>query len=336
MTKRQEAGMTEPLDDLIAQAGFDVDGIIGAENIKKFPDGKYYYLPANKNIGAVLINMTALEAAGEKIPASWTWEEFAALATKLNKGEMKGTVLDPALATFGDLMVQTAKAKDSYIAEDGTSNFDSPALRKGMELQKSLEDQGIMMKYSEAVAGKITVQNELLTGKAAMAASQIYIIRYIKDVQNFPHDFKIGFAPYPQFTAGGNVNPGGGMGDYMSINKNSKNKEAVMKFMSWYLQEGNMGMTPGGRIPSNKKADAAQIASILIGEDKNLIDEESLKTMLAGSYTFPTSYDVPVPTELKAVYREELEKYLLGAQAIDKAVETMKSRGDSTIQGAKK
>ncbi|WP_167746995.1 ABC transporter substrate-binding protein [Cohnella luojiensis] len=336
MTKRQEAGMTEPLDDLIAQAGFDVDGIIGSENIKKFPDGKYYYLPANKNIGAVLINMTALEAAGEKIPASWSWDEFAALATKLNKGEMKGTTLDPALSTFGDLVLQTAKAKDSYIAEDGKSNFNSPALKKGMELQKSLEDQGIMMKYSEAVAGKITVQNELLTGKAAMSASQIYIIRYIKDVQNFPHDFKIGFAPYPQFTAGGNVNPGGGMGDYMSINKNSKNKEAVMKFMSWYLQEGNMGMTPGGRIPSSKKADAAQIASILIGEDKNLIDEESLKAMLAGSYTFPTSYDVPVPTELKAVYREELEKYLLGAQPIDKAVETMKSRGDSTIQGAKK
>ncbi|RTE02558.1 ABC transporter substrate-binding protein [Paenibacillus whitsoniae] len=336
MTKRQSAGMAEPLDDLIAKVGFDVNGTIGAENIKKFPDGKYYYLPANKNVGAVLFNKKALDASGEKLPTAWTWDDFAALATKLNKGEMKGTMLDPALASFGDLVLQTDKPQDWFITADGSSNFNSPAIKKGLEMQQSLESKGVMMKYSEAVAGKITVQNELLTGKAAMAASQIYIIRYIKDTKSFPHDFKVAFAPYPQFKAGGNINPGGGMGDYMSINKNSKNKEAAMKFMSWYLQEGNMAMVAGGRIPTNKKADPAKIASILIGDAKDLIDEDSLKALLAGSYTFPTSYNVPVPTELTAVYKDEMEKYLLGAQPIDKTLETMKKRADDTIKGAKK
>ncbi|BFT70433.1 ABC transporter substrate-binding protein [Paenibacillus sp. P36] len=336
MTKRQAAGMAEPLDDLIAKAGFDVEGVIGSANIKKFADGKYYYLPANKNVGAVLFNKKALDEAGEKLPTAWTWDDFSALAAKLNKGERKGTMLDPALSTFGEIVLQTGKAKDSFIADDGTSNFNSPALKKGLELQQSLESKGIMMKYSEAVAGKITVQNELLTGKAAMTPSQIYIIRYIKDTKSFPHDFKVAFAPYPQFTAGGNVNPGGGMGDYMSINKNSKNKEAAMKFISWYLQEGNMSMVPGGRIPTNKKADAGKIASILIGDAKDLIDEDSLKALLAGSYTFPTAYNVPVPTELKAIYKDEMEKYLLGVQPIDKTLETMKTRSDTTIKGAKK
>lgn len=336
ITKRQAAGMAEPLDDLIAKVGFDVEGIIGASNIKKFADGKYYYLPANKNLGAVLFNKKALDEAGEKLPTAWTWDDFSAMATKLNKGDRKGTMLDPALSWFGDLVLQTSKPQDWSIAADGTSNFNSPAMKKGLELQQGLESKGVMMKYSEAVAGKITVQNELLTGKAAMTASQIYIIRYIKDTKSFPHDFKVSFAPYPQFTAGGNVNPGGGMGDYMSINKNSKNKEASMKFISWYLQEGNMAMVPGGRIPTSKKADAAKIASILIGDAKDLIDEESLKSLLAGSYTFPTSYNVPVPTELKAILKEEMEKYLLGAQPLDKALETMKTRSDASIKGAKK
>ncbi|NOU67217.1 extracellular solute-binding protein [Paenibacillus sp. LMG 31461] len=336
MTKRQAAGMAEPLDDLIAKASFDVEGIIGAANIKKFADGKYYYLPANKNLGAVLFNMKALDAAGEKLPTAWTWDDFSAMATKLNKGEMKGTMLDPALSWFGDTVLQTAKPQDWVIAADGTSNFNNPAMKKGLEMQKSLEDKGVMMKYSEAVAGKITVQNELLTGKTAMTASQIYIIRYIKDIKSFPHDFKVAFAPYPQFTAGSNINPGGGMGDYMSINKNSKNKDAAFKFISWYLQEGNMAMVPGGRIPTNKKADAGKIASILIGDAKDLIDEASLKALLAGNYTFPTSYNVPVPTELRAIFKDEMEKYLLGAQPLDKALDTMKTRGDMTIKGAKK
>ncbi|QGQ95596.1 extracellular solute-binding protein [Paenibacillus psychroresistens] len=336
ITKRMQSGMAEPLDDLIAATGFDVEGIIGAANIKKFPDGKYYYLPANKNIGSVLFNKSALDEVGEKIPTEWTWDEFSALATKLNKGERKGTMLDPQLSWFGDTVLQTSKPADWQIAEDGSSNYNSPAMKKGLELQKNLEDSDVMIKYAEAVAGKLTVQNELLTGKAAMVASAIYIIRYIKDIKSFPHDFQIAFAPYPQYEKGGNVNPGGGMGDYMSINKNSANKEAAMKFVSWYLQEGNMSMVPGGRIPSNKKADTAKIASLLIGDAGNLIDQESLQTMLSGSFTNPTGYNVPAPTELKQIFKDEMEKYLLGAQTIDKTLETMKSLADTTIKSVKK
>ncbi len=135
ITKRQAAGMAEPLDDLIANVGFDVEGIIGASNIKKFADGKYYYLPANKNLGAVLFNKKALDEAGEKLPTAWTWDDFSAMATKLNKGDRKGTMLDPALSWFGDLVLQTSKPQDWSIASDGTSNFNSPAMKKGLELQ---------------------------------------------------------------------------------------------------------------------------------------------------------------------------------------------------------
>ncbi|MBO9607191.1 MAG: extracellular solute-binding protein [Paenibacillaceae bacterium] len=336
MTKRVQAGMAIPLDDLIAKQGFDVEGIIGATNIKKFPDGKYYYLPAASNVGAVLINKKALDEAGEKLPTSWTWDEFAAMAKKLTKGTRKGTMQDPALGNFGEFMLVSDKPVDAYLAADGTSNFNSPALKKGLELQKSLEDSGSMVKRAEAVAGKLTYQNELLTDKAAMVVGAIYLIRYIKDTANFPHDFQIVFAPVPQMKAGNNVNNGGGMGDFMSINKNSANKEAAMKFMDWYLKEGNMSMVPGGRIPTNKKADQAKIAQMLIGDAEKLIDKASLQAVLSGNYTYPTSYNVPVPTELKQVYTEEMEKYLLGSQNIDKTMENLKSRGDSTIKTAKK
>lgn len=335
ITKRMQSGMAEPLDDLIANASFDLEGIIGSENIKKFPDGKYYYLPANKNIGITLFNMSALEEAGETLPTEWTWDEFTDMALKLNKGERKGTMLDPQLAWFGDLVLITSKPKDWSIAEDGSSNFNSPAMKKGLEIQKKLEDEGAMVKYTEAVVGKLTTQNELLTGKAAMVPTALYMIRYVKDKENYPHDFKIGFAPFPQNDKGGNVNPNGGMGDYMSINPKSEDKEAAMQFISWYLQEGSMSMVPGGRIPTNKKADFAKITSMLIGDAGELIDEKSLQTALSSSYVFPTAYNVPAPTELKAIFREEMEKYLLDVQPIEKTLEIMKSRADEAIKNAK-
>lgn len=336
MTKRVQSGVVEPLDEWISKSGFDVEGIIGTANIRKFSDGKFYYLPANKNVGAVLINKNALDEVGEKVPTSWNWDDYANLARKLNKGERKGTAQDPVLNNFGEQVLATSKPQDSYINENGKSNFDSPALKKGLELQKSLEDEGVMIKYAEAVASKLTYQNELLTGKAAMVPSAIFLLRYIKDRQNFPHDFKISFAPYPQYEPGWNVNVSGGMGDYMSINKNSANKEEAMKFIDWYLKEGNLSMVPGGRIPTSKQADIVKVTELLVGDAGDLIDTDSLSALLAGDYTFPTVYNVPAPVELSQLYKEEMEKYLLGAQSIDKTLEMLKSRADSIIESAKK
>lgn len=336
MTKRVDAGMVAPLDDLIAQDGFDVDGIIGSDNIKKFADGHYYYLPASKSYGFTLINKAALDAAGETLPTSWTWDQYAELAKKLTNGDMKGSVQDPALNNYGEMVLTESKPKDAYIKDDGSSNFDSDALKAGFELQKKMQDEGSETPRAEAVANKLTYQDGLLTGKAAMAASQIYLIRYIKDTENYPHDFQMVFAPMPQFKAGDNVDFGGGMGDFMSINKNSSNKEAAMQFIDWYLKEGNMSLVAGGRIPSNKQADQAKVVDLLVGDAGNLIDKTSLQAILTAEWTFPTSYNVPVPAELRQVLKDELDKYLLGAESIDDAMKNLKKNGDDTINSAKK
>jgi multiple sugar transport system substrate-binding protein len=335
MSKRVDAGMALPLDDLIKQIGFDVEGIIGASNIKKFAD-KYYYLPANRNIGTVMLNKKALDEAGEKVPAAWTWDDFNALAIKLNKGDRKGVMIEPSIYTLSEMMLASSKPQDPYLTADGTSNFNSPVMQKSFEMLKNLETAGVMKKYSEVVAGKLSFQNELLTGKTAMVPSALYMMRYLKDTKNFPHDFPVAFAPMPQIQAGGNVNPNGGMGDYMSINKSTPNKEAAMKFIDWYLKEGSLPMVPGGRIPTNKKADSAKIASMLIGDASNLIDTASLTSLLSAQYTYPTLYNVPVAKQLKTMYLEELEKYLLNAQPIDKALANMKTRADDAIKKAKK
>jgi len=335
MTKRIQAGMAEPLDGLMEKVGFNVEEIIGKSNINLPEDGKIYYLPASRSIGSILINKSALDEAGEKVPESWTWDEFAELAKKLNKEERKGLVLEPAQNTLGEYVAVTAKPKDWFIQDDGTSNFNNPALKKGLELQKSLEESGVLIKYSEAVAGKITLQNEFLTGKAAMAPGASYLIRYIKDTKNFPHDWQVVFAPFPQYEKGGKVNPGGGLGDYMSINKNSKNKESAMKFLDWYIKKGNMSMVPGGRIPSSKTVDFIKIADLLVGDANNLMDKSSLQNLLAGDHIYPTSHNVPSPQELRSVYKEEMEKYLFGMQPVDKTLETMKTRADGILKSAK-
>ena len=92
--RRENAGMTAPLDDMIKKENFDVDGVIGNSNILKFND-QYHYLPAFKSVDFVVLNKKALDEAGEKVPTDWTWDDYLTLAGKLNKGDRKGSFITP-------------------------------------------------------------------------------------------------------------------------------------------------------------------------------------------------------------------------------------------------
>ncbi|NQX71343.1 extracellular solute-binding protein [Paenibacillus alba] len=334
MDKRINAGMIEPLNDLIPKVGFDVDGVIGNDNIMK-KDGKIYYLPGTKSVNGMMINKSSLDAVGEKVPFDWTWDEYVALAKKLTKQGQFGGFLEPNWEPIALDVITSAQPVNAYYAPDGTSNLNNPAMRKGLEIQKQLLDAKALIPYAEGVANKVNGQDQLLTGKAAMVYTGTYLIRYIKDDKAYPNrNFQIAFAPTPQWEKGKNVNRGG-LGDNISINAKSQNKEASMKFLAWYLNEGNTDMIPGGRIPSNKKADMNKIADLLFGDKGQYFDKDSFMKVLQGNYTFKLTTITTASAEIRKIVTEESEKYFMGSQSIDKAVEALKLRSDQAIKAAK-
>ena len=333
--RRENANMTEPLDELIAKYNFDVEGIIGEENLIKYQD-QIHYLPAYKNIDFVVLNKKALDEAGVQTPTSWTWDEFAALAGKLNHGTRKGAFVTPgADMLIGKFTLVSAQPKDAFYTEDGLSNLDHPAMKKGLEIQKALYDDGVMVGWGEALANKLDPANELLTGKAAMVYGGAWMMRSLKDTSKWPRDFAVAFAPAPQYELGTNVN-NGGMNDFMSINKNSQHKEEAFKFIAWYLQEGNIDMIPGGRIPTNKQADFDQVTQMIVGDAKDIIDAESLAYVLRGDYTFAVRENAAAFPQITNITKEEAEKYFMGQQTADEAVAAMKKRADQAIEAERK
>ncbi|TXK77371.1 ABC transporter substrate-binding protein [Paenibacillus sp. N3.4] len=333
--RRVNAGVTFPLDDLISKYKFNVDDIIGKDNVVLFK-GKKHYLPAIKLLSSVLINQTALEKAGEKIPVQgWTWDDYMALAEKLNTPDQKGSfILAP-----GDNMVRFSiienKPIDSYYTADGMSTFDSPAVKKGLEYQKALQDKGLSVKWPDIIANKLVPQSELLTGKAAMVFGGTHLLRSVKDTKSFPHDFKTIFAPVPQLEKGGKVNTAG-FNDLMSINNTSPNKDEAFQFISWYLTEGDLLMIPGGRLPSSKKIDVDKVADLMVGDAANLINVDSLKALIKGDYTFPVQTISTALPEMTKIINEETEKYVMGVQPLEKTIQSMKTRADQAIKAEKK
>ena len=334
LSRRIDAGMAEPLDDWIQQSGFDLEGMIGTANITKFSD-KVYYLPGTKSMNVMFINKSMLDAIGEKVPTDWTWEEYEALALKLTKSGQYGAYLNPAWEPLPNETMITAKPVDSWFAEDGSSNFDSEAARQGLEIQKRLYEGNALVPYAEGVANKIQPQDELLKGKAALVYSGTYLLRYIKDDEAYPNrDFQVAFAPLPQTAKGNNMN-NGGFGDKISINSKSKNKEAAMKFLKWYIEEGNLDLIPGGRIPSSSKTDVVKVAELMIGDKEQYFDKESFMNILQASYTFKTNLDLTALAEQRKILTEESEKYFMNVQSLDETVANLKKRADEAIAGAK-
>jgi multiple sugar transport system substrate-binding protein len=335
LNRRITAGMAEPLDELIAAAGFDVDGVIGNDNIRKV-DGNTYYLSSSKSYQMIMLNKKSLEAVGESVPVEWTWDQFADLSRKLTKDGQYGAYFNPGWEPIAYDMAMTQQPTDVYYGADGLSTFQSlPSFKKGLELQKALIDEKVTYPFAEAAMNKLQPQDELLNGKAAMVFTGSYLIRYIKDEQAYPNrDFQVAFAQIPQYEAGTNVNSGG-LGDHLMINPKSENKEAAMKFIAWYLLEGNMDMVPGGRMPSNKQADMNEVASLLIGESEKYIDRESLVRLLESDSTFKKFTKTPGQSEIQKAFKEEAEKLFMNAQSIDDTLANLKKRADDAINAAK-
>lgn len=334
LSRRIDAGMAEPMDDLIVKSGFDVDGVIGKDNITKYNE-KMYYLPGSKSMNLMFINKSMLDAVGEKVPTDWTWEEYEALALKLTKQGQYGAYFNPAWEPLANETMISAKPIDPWFAADGTSNFNSEATKKGLEMQKRLLVGKALVPYAEGVANKIQPQDELLKGKAALVYTGTYLIRYVKDDVAYPNrDFKVAFAPLPQMEKGTNAN-NGGLADKIAINSKSENKEASMKFLAWYLEEGSLELVAGGRIPSSAKIDITKVAELMIGDKEKYIDKESFVNVLKASYTFKSNLNITALAEQRKILTEESEKFFMDVQSIDETIASLKKKNDEAIIKAK-
>ncbi|MBJ6362029.1 ABC transporter substrate-binding protein [Paenibacillus sp. GCM10012307] len=332
--RRMNAGMTASLDELIQKAGFDVDAVIGNDNVIR-QDGQIFYLPAMKQISMVLFNETALTAAGEPLPTDWTWDDYVALAGKLTNNGVFGSFIEAPGEILPKILLTLKQPQDSYYDAEGLSSFGSDAVEKGMQLQKQLYDEKSMVSWPESISSNLKPYSELFTGQANMILGGTHLMRYVKNTQEFPREFKVAFAPNPQYAKGEKVNIAG-FNDLISINSNSAHKEEAMSFISWYLTEGNTAMIPGGRIPTNKQADMDEVVELFVGEAEDFINVESLKQVLSIDYVFPKQVKSVAYAELTKILTEESEKYMMNAQSLEQAMEKVKARADQAIQAESK
>ncbi|HIW32198.1 MAG TPA: extracellular solute-binding protein [Candidatus Paenibacillus intestinavium] len=316
--KRVDAGVALDLTSRLGE--YNIDEKMGPDAKLWQLDGTYYGMPTKKNASFVALNQNALEKANLKIPKEWTWDEYKEYAKILNQdfdyGLVQSTVsfmdpLDSVLENIG------------YTKADGSSNMDNEYTVKWLEISNEMMtvDKSTPT-LGEQLTSKMPVENMFLGGEAAMLSIGEWLIRSSNNLDEYPRDFKIAFAPIPRLLENSeDFITSGGLGDFISVNAKSKNQDAAWKFLQWYADGGMAPMAAGGRLPSSKDMDASVALDNLLGDKANTYDVDSLKYVLFEDTT-PT-FVRNLAQEVIDLRTQEYEKYFLGGQNAQDAAANM-------------
>jgi multiple sugar transport system substrate-binding protein len=332
--KRADGGLIEPLDSYLA--GFDPDKEFGKTENKW--DNKTWCLIANMQPYLVYCNMKAFEEASLKVPAAWTWAEFFDAAKKLTKGSGPQKRYGVWFNPFGQEPALWIKDNDFIYKGACETNFDDPLFEWSFNqrVKMELEDKTGLAR-ADITAGKIQVQNAFLQGQVAMLAVGSWVLRYVKDLANFPRDWKTAFAPLPMDADKAYTVRPGNCDDRVAINSKATNKAAAWKFMKWWTTEGYVNMTPFGRTTlwrGRKPEESAQALISDFPDYAKYLDVDTYKSVMFGKMdmSFPRSTQTVGLAEINQVVTEESDKIFLGESKLKDGLTNMKKRADEVLK----
>lgn len=338
LKKRIDNGFAYPLDELFDDVGFNIEGDYDEAIEEKKIDGHYYSLPAKKMTSMILYNKDMFDENGIPYPsADWTYEEFLDTAKKLTKGEGNDKVYGYFFPGYDSGQPATSMlvgklGADWMYSEDGASTqIDTADVEDVTEKYLERVEEGIEPSYVDVTTQKMEPANMLLTGKAAMVYGD-WVVRDVKDISNYPHNFKVGFATMPRLSEDQESNYTTSYTDDMSINSKSEHPEEAMKFIKWYIEEGMDYVAPFARIPACKKYDDEKVASLIFGDQEELFDMESAKSIYLAGTDFSIRKNLTAATEINTILTEEFDKVFAGSQSVEETLQNAQKRADEKIE----
>lgn len=326
-----KAGVMEPLDDYFKKEGVNFDDIY---NYHFKEDGKTYAVPTFETTWFVMLNKNLLDKAGLPIPPlNWTWDDYREYAKKLTSGTGKDKIYGSYMHNWPDYIKMGIYVNNtSPLFYDKNKNLvvDQPMFKDWMKLRYDMENvDKSQVPYSDVKAMNLAYRTQFFSGQVGMLATGAWMISEIQNVAKYPHDFVTAFAPLPTFE---NSPEGRTFGDshYFGISKNSKHKEEAYKFLRFY-SENRSKIGPLTGFTGVKNQDRAKIVKDLIGSNGKYYDINSLVNVYNNpkfqvNYLKDSSDLSNVEKQVGDIVSQESEKYLMGAQPLDKSIQNMEDQ----------
>jgi len=212
------AGLLEPLDDKI-----------DAEKLKLIPGPDKYLTVDDHRYGVVFENSNyGMFYNKDLIPeAPKTFEEFVQTAKDTTKGDVYGLAFRQTQAEEAGVWQDIFNYVLGFGGDwsDGEKlTIDSPKVIEGLKAYQQLYDANVIPKGADAA----TFRKMFANGKVGMELNNGGYVTATKSA-NANLNFSVARIPFPEKKQGALLAP-------ITINANSKHKDASMNFISWLLE----------------------------------------------------------------------------------------------------
>lgn len=281
---------------------------------------------------AVFANQEILDEAGITIPDPWTIEDYVTLSQELSGDFVYGAYAPPDIA-------RQILGSNYWYKEGATeSNFDHPAFRQSWETHRGMIDDGAAFPWTDVLARNLRVyqQNLFLTGQIALWPSQYFVLRYINDTEEFPHDFITTTLPLPVPQGADPVYNTGVTGNWITMNPSSEKQDAAWEFMNFRITDGARFYLAAGKQPAFPGTDQAAVIAGLLGENS----EERYNVEAFERVTFDQEMILTNDTittagaEIEQIVQQMTDRYLIGEIDIAECVTEVKRQADAAIAAA--
>ncbi|MBS5063856.1 MAG: extracellular solute-binding protein [Hungatella hathewayi] len=247
-------GMTEKLDDYVANAGFDTSVFGDDFENAKYDDGSIYGLPYRNSVGVVVYNKDYFDERGVAYPdENTTWDELTEIAEQMTWGDGPDKV-------YG---FYNAARNSDWIAPASTNGVDYLSddlslIQKAVELKIDACEKGVMLSNAAYTAAGIGVRPMFASGKSSMYLGGDWTIRQLRgdrDKGEFMANWDV--APMPTLGDGYAKNTCVGQFVYASVCSYSGKKQEAYDFLQYLCGEpGGMIFAEMGTLPAIRTEEA--------------------------------------------------------------------------------
>lgn len=345
-----EAGVLSPIDELAANAGYDMASVFGG-SLPVYDDGQTYGLPAYNDVWCTFVNTKVFQEAGVEIPSAegWTWDKYIETAQKLTDEDNNvygSLMLDYDVYNY---MLALQKGAEHYTA-DGTANYEDPLFQESVEFFYSLgNDLKIQPDITTYEAGVIPWNAFVSTGVAnadgsydapqfGMFVCGAWVASMLPNAEKYPRDWECAILPLP-YPEGEDPSTFVVSGCY-AIPSTSKNKEAAFEALKCIAE--NQYTLGYGRIPARVDLTddeiMAYVEEIMVPtyEGTDAITAEQLKAAWFDADRKVLSEKIVgvADTTMSQIWVQEAILYGQGQQDIATTMANIQSRCNTAIEEA--
>lgn len=286
---RWQNGMLADITERLAADNLDLVTEWGTDAYKY--NDRVYCFPSGGLSVFVAVNMDKWNEAGlGEIPESWTWDEYLEACRKMTMRDSTGNILvyggcDFNQRDYWTYSMRQTKGVDAFYNAEGQADFDSELAATILQRELDAEAEGIWYPKIDLITNSKTARDLVWSETTATCVESI-ITRFVQDKENYPHDFILGYAPYPINKEGETNYALGNMpNSFFCVTNNAQNQDAAYEFAKFASTYGGKYLYKAGHTTTWTKTNPDEIVELVFGSAENAsqyIDVDSyVKNVLA-------------------------------------------------------